>query len=322
MTKWIPGSTERLNWNLHHLLFTQDLIFCQTRCPADTHQKNRGMIWNNEDFTHEKGWVESIPEYGAYTSIFWNLKWKTCTLVLLFRMENEQNPLELDCCGKPTRKPSLISLGMDGCFKHLQMVGFWFWVYHATRLSTRPTKATSQLLQSSFRTPRWCWPREGLMVLPAWGKFRWELQQETPQFSAEDSTAQRASNSNSALRWRYSIWISWMNQRNHWNGKMTKYQQPSRVLFTFPNLSKPWKHCNKGSPYLWGIIRPDLDWFSRILVYNHGGQLLTLMVAHIHLAIFGQLLSKFYSAGSSHWPWLGADVCGIALVGGLTQEAF
>ena len=237
-------------------------------------------------------------------------------------MENEQNPLELDCCGKPTRKRSLISLEMDGCFKHLQMVGFWFWVYHATRLSTRPTKATSQLLQSSFRTPRWCWPREGLMVLPAWGKFRWELQQETPQFSAEDSTAQRASNSNSALRWRYSIWISWMNQRNHWKWQNTWNQQPSRVLFTFPNLSKPWKHCNKGSPYLWGIIRPDLDWFSRILVYNHGGQLLTLMVAHTHLAIFGQLLSKFYSAGSSHWPWLGADVCGIALVGGLTQEAF
>ena len=116
---------------------------------------------------------------------------------------------------------------MDDCFKNIQMVGFWFWVYHATRFSTRPKKATSQLLQSSFRTPRWCWPREGLMVLPAWGKFRWELQQETPQFSAEDSTVQRASSSNSALRWRYSIWISWINQRNHRNGKMTKYLKPT-----------------------------------------------------------------------------------------------
>ena len=122
------------------------------------------------------------------------------------------------------------------------------------------------------------------------------------------------------IRYESLEWISAIIEMGKWQN--TWNQQPSRVLFTFPNLSKPWKHCNKGSPYLWGIIRPDLDWFSRILVYNHGGQLLTLMFAHIHLAIFGQLLSKFYAAGSSHWPWLGADVCGIALVGGLTQEAF
>ena len=130
------------------------------------------------------------------------------------------------------------------------MAGFWFGFTMLPDFQAIQQKSHPQLLQSSFRTPRWCWPREGLMVLHgAWSRG-----------TSRNIRVLSRRFSPTLLVELVDLNLGWMNQRN-WRVKMTKYMKPTTqsVVFFSP-LLYPWEH-DKGSPYSWGYSPSWLPWW-------------------------------------------------------------